>query len=573
MATTTASKSTTTSKTSSQPATGLGSLAMTNSLLASGQALLNKGSSSSSTSNGRDELPAGIAYQTYNPDGSVRESLTSAQLHTKNATDITSGKDTPIGVGGELTGQSVTSPVPSTPITPPATPTNTPVDTNQPSPSTVNATPYTSTSQPAGDTSSSAGLTASQQAHAAALASGAPAPQNAGIGMSAATTAMANTNQSYTPTAPVVQAYTDATQKLTDDYAKAMSSQDQGKSLVEQYQDFTSQLGIPQLNTQLMNMKNIIDGTEDDIRNEVTKAGGFATDSQVLAMTNARNKTMIQNYNNLLQTRSDAMQQVQTLVGLSAQDRQYAQQQIDRQLNFDQQQVTFADKALTNAQQSIQQSIATYGAASVLKQAQATGDPTAVARINATMGNGFNLQTAALNPTLDEQAKMAQIAASRASTANAYSNIAKNQYDMQATQNAQAGATVAAANTADTVLGSVTKAMKQVNGLSSGLLGGSTAFIPGSPSKNLQSTISTIKSNLAFTELAKMRASSPTGGALGQISDKEEELLSSTVANLDVGQSPAQLKQNLQAVQTHYVNYLQSLGYGYDAATGTVISP
>ncbi len=403
MATATTSK-TTTAKTS-QPATGLGSLAMTNSLLASGAKLLSGSSAPTTSSGGRDELPAGVAYQTYNTDGTVRSSETYAQKSAQEASDISSGKDTPFGVGGEITGAQATNPVSSAPIQPPTTPTNTPVSTTQPSPSTVDATPYTSTSSPAGSTPSAA-----TQAHAAALASGAAAPQNAGVGVSAATTAMNNANTGYTPTAPVVQAYTDATKKLTDDYAKAMSSQDQGKSLVSQYQDFTKQLGIPALNTQLMNMKNVIDGTEDDIRNEVTKAGGFATDSQVLAMTNARNKTMIQNYNNLLQTRSDAMQQVQTLVGLSAQDRDYAEKQIDRQLNFDQQQVTFADKALANAQSSIQKSIDTYGAASVLKQALATGDPTAVSRINATMGNGFDLHTAALHPTLDQQYKQAEIA-------------------------------------------------------------------------------------------------------------------------------------------------------------------
>ncbi len=385
---------------SSQPKTGVGSLAETNRLLSQGAATV----ASSGSSGGRDTLPAGIAYQTYNPDGSVRTSETFAQKSARESGDIASGKDTAIGVGGELTGQTI-NPVSSAPIQPPTTPTNTPVDTNQPSPTTVDATPYTSTTSPAGTT----GTSAATQGHAAALASGAPPPQTSGVGMSAATTAMKNANTAYASPAPVVQAYSDATKKLTEDYNKAMSTEGQGTSLVDQYKQFTKELGIPQLNTQLMNMKNIIDGTEDDVRNEVTKAGGFATDSQVLAMTNARNKTMIQNYNTLLQTRSDAQQQVTTMVGLAAQDRTFLNQQIDRQLNFDQQQVTFADKALTNAQSSIQKSIDTYGAASVYKQARATGDPTAVARINATMGNGFDLHTAAAHPTLDEQYKQLEI--------------------------------------------------------------------------------------------------------------------------------------------------------------------
>lgn len=555
---------------SSQPKTGVGSLAETNRLLAQGAA-----STAAPTPSGRDELPAGIAYQTYNPDGSVRSSETAAQKSAQESSDIASGKETPIGVGGEITGAQAVNPVSSAPI-PPTTPTNTPVDTSQPSPSTVNATPYTGTSQPAGDASSA--TSAGQQALTAANASGTPAPQSAGVGMSAATTALNNAtaSQGYVAPPPVVQAYTDATQKLTDDYNKAMSSQGQGESLVQQYQDFTSQLGIPALNTELMNMKNIIDGTEDDIRNEVTKAGGFATDSQVLAMTNARNKTMIQNYNNLLQTRSDMQQQVQTMVGLAAQDRTYMSAQIDRQLNFDQQQVSFADKALTNAQSSIQQSIATYGAASVYRQALATGDPTAVARINATLGGGFDLKTAAATPTLDEQVKQANIAQSYAAIAASNSTVDKNNYDMNQTAVAKENTKIQAAQTASDVMDKISEATKQLNidGMTGGNLsagiGALTSFVPGTPAKNLADTIDTIKSNLTLTNLAQLKANSPTGASgFGALSDTEGRTLATSVASLDTGQSPDQLAAHLHDVKTHYVTYLATLGYAV-APDGTI---
>ena len=71
-------------------------------------------------------------------------------------------------------------------------------------------------------------------------------------------------------------------------------------------------------------MKNIIEGSEDDIRMEITKAGGFATDSQVLALTNARNKQLIKNYNTLLDTRNSKEKYLQTAIGLEQQDRQAA---------------------------------------------------------------------------------------------------------------------------------------------------------------------------------------------------------------------------------------------------------
>lgn len=44
---------------------------------------------------------------------------------------------------------------------------------------------------------------------------------------------------------------------------------------------------------QLMNVKTIMAGTEQDIRDEITKANGFASNSQVLALTVARNATLL----------------------------------------------------------------------------------------------------------------------------------------------------------------------------------------------------------------------------------------------------------------------------------------
>jgi hypothetical protein len=417
-------------------------------------------------------------------------------------------------------------------------------------------------------------LSAYQQAHGAATAGNIPAPQDAGTGMSAATKAAASAPQNYASPPEVQDAVAKATQQYTDDYAKYMSSSSQSETLVQQYQDLSKQLGIPELNTELMNMKNVIDGTEDDIRNEVTKAGGFATDSQVLAMTNARNKTMIQNYNNLLQTRSDAMTQLSTLSGLAAQDRAFAATQIDKQLNFDQQQIQFATNAQKNAQDSIQKSIDNYGAASVLQQALATGDPKAVSRINAMMGNGFDLQTAAAHPTLDQQMKQANIAQSYAAIRASDSTVAKNNADIAATATAKANAVKNTASSVDNTLTAITTALGQVSPFSSGTIGGYSTLVPGSPSKNLESTIKTVQSALALDQLAALKANSPNGASgLGAASDREGDWLASNVANLDVGQSTGQLKTNLGLVKTHYINYLTSLGYGYDEKTGNVISP
>ncbi len=184
------------------------------------------------------------------------------------------------------------------------------------------------------------------------------------------------------------------TQYLSD-FQASQSTANQGESLTQQYTDLSNQLGLPALNTQLMNMNNVINGTEQDIRDEVTKTGGFATNSQVLALASARNKSLIQNYNDLVQTRTDLTNNLNTMIGLAEKDRTYAQQQINDKLQFDQKQIEFADKAVTNAQSALTSMKASEGWDGIYKAALASGDPQAIDRINSTMGPGFNLETMA----------------------------------------------------------------------------------------------------------------------------------------------------------------------------------
>lgn len=105
--------------------------------------------------------------------------------------------------------------------------------------------------------------------------------------------------------------------------------------------------------------------------------------------------------------------------------------------------------------------------------------------------------------------------------------------------------------------GAIDKAMKQADSWSAtGLTGQVLRNIGGTDAFKLEQTINPIKANLGFDELAKMRAASPTGGALGQVAVKELEFLQSAVASLDTAQDAEQLKQNLQAVKTHYNNWI-----------------
>lgn len=170
-------------------------------------------------------------------------------------------------------------------------------------------------------------------------------------------------------------------QQFLADRKEANNIYEQQKSMTDTYKELSKKLGIDSLNTELMNMKNVIEGTEDDIRNEVVKAGGFATESQVQALTMARNKQLVKNYNNLLETKQMAQETLQTMIGLASQDRQYALQAIDHKLQLDEQVISLSDKMRNNAQQGYDQIIKNIG-----YQGLVTGDPWHDALVEKTLG-------------------------------------------------------------------------------------------------------------------------------------------------------------------------------------------
>lgn len=68
-----------------------------------------------------------------------------------------------------------------------------------------------------------------------------------------------------------------------------------------------------------------------------------------------------------------------------------------------------------------------------------------------------------------------------------------------------------------------------------------TKVIPGTASRNLDAKLDTLRATLGFAELQSMRDNSPTGGAVGNLTERELTLLSSLIGSLDQGQDPEQL--------------------------------
>ena len=78
------------------------------------------------------------------------------------------------------------------------------------------------------------------------------------------------------------------------------------------------------------------------------------------------------------------------------------------------------------------------------------------------------------------------------------------------------------------------------------------AKVPGTQAKGVQGMINTIRGNVGFDKLQAMRNASPTGGALGQVSELELNLLMSTIGSLDQAQSKGDILRVLNEIEYMY---------------------
>jgi hypothetical protein len=86
--------------------------------------------------------------------------------------------------------------------------------------------------------------------------------------------------------------------------------------------------------------------------------------------------------------------------------------------------------------------------------------------------------------------------------------------------------------------------------------------IPATQAHDLVKVIDTVKANVGFDKLQQMRAASPTGGALGQVSDFENRMLQSVLGNLETSQSQEQLLYNLRRLNDVYLDIIHGPGNG-----------
>lgn len=107
-----------------------------------------------------------------------------------------------------------------------------------------------------------------------------------------------------------------------------------------------------------------------------------------------------------------------------------------------------------------------------------------------------------------------------------------------------------------TVLSTIQDAKKRSDWWNTGI---TSRLDPSSGGADLTAALDTIGANLAFRELGEMRANSPTGGALGSITERELDLLSSTMGSLKRAQSEGRLDEQLTNIEGVISNILGSI--------------
>lgn len=101
-------------------------------------------------------------------------------------------------------------------------------------------------------------------------------------------------------------------------------------------------------------------------------------------------------------------------------------------------------------------------------------------------------------------------------------------------------------------IGRVRDIVQRHPNLTTGMAGNFTSAIPATPAHDVAQLLQTIRSNIGFDRLQQMRAASPTGGALGAVSDFENRQLQSTLGNLEQSQTLEQFMRNLDRLEQVY---------------------
>jgi hypothetical protein len=118
----------------------------------------------------------------------------------------------------------------------------------------------------------------------------------------------------------------------------------------------------------------------------------------------------------------------------------------------------------------------------------------------------------------------------------------------------------------DIVLDDIDRALAEVQSnpdATTGLAGGLMSGLPiPSPAKRVSGFLNGIKSNISIDNLQLMREQSPTGGALGNVSDKDLAILQGVYGDLSQSTDAPTFEYNLKRLRNTYLDIIHGRGNG-----------
>jgi len=96
-----------------------------------------------------------------------------------------------------------------------------------------------------------------------------------------------------------------------------------------------------------------------------------------------------------------------------------------------------------------------------------------------------------------------------------------------------------------------------------------SAAVPGTAAADANAQFTTLKSQIAQNVLQMYRQMSQTGGAVGQVSNAEQELFQNNLAALDKAQSPKAMRESLDRIARFVDDSTSRLRSAYDREYGT----
>lgn len=104
-------------------------------------------------------------------------------------------------------------------------------------------------------------------------------------------------------------------------------------------------------------------------------------------------------------------------------------------------------------------------------------------------------------------------------------------------------------------------------------VGAALSVVPGTKAHDLSQMLDGIKARIGFDALQEMRNNSPTGGALGQVSEQENKLLQSIYGSLSQSQSEKEFIYNLNRLKGQYNDIIHGKGNWKESNGQIVVAP